>query len=76
MANGMLGTTVTCVMSSVAEMFTAGSKTDADSESMWSRNIVMRWTINIMVPTMTNLTNSAPLKDGVIQERSKHSLAT
>jgi hypothetical protein len=35
------------------------------------KNDVMRVTMTIMFPSTTNLTNSAPLKEGVTQEESK-----
>jgi hypothetical protein len=66
MAEGMIGMTVTCVTSSMIEMHAFGSKTGAKSESACSGNDTMKGTMLIMVPTMTNLTNNAPLKEGII----------
>jgi hypothetical protein len=64
----MLGMTETCATSSMAEMHAAGSKTGAKSESALSRSGAMRGTMNIMVPSTTNLTYKALLKEGVMQE--------
>jgi hypothetical protein len=36
-----------------------------------SKNDMMREIMTIMVPSMTNLTDSAPLKEGATQEESK-----
>jgi hypothetical protein len=69
-------TTVTCTMSSTAEMHTTGLKFDTESESALNRNNAMRGTMITMVPTMTNLTSSAPLKEGITQEESKLSPTT
>jgi hypothetical protein len=41
------------------------------SVSALSKNDVMRGTMTIMVPSHTNLTGSAPLKEGATQEDSK-----
>jgi hypothetical protein len=68
---GVVGTTVTCVMSSKTEMLVVGSKTGVGNESAWNRNSVMKGTLITRVPTMTNLTGSAPLKEAIIQEESK-----
>jgi hypothetical protein len=65
-ANDVGGTTATCVTSSTAEMHTAGSKTGVESESAWNRISMMRGTMIDMVPTTTNLTDNAPLKEGII----------
>jgi hypothetical protein len=65
---GMIGT---CAMSSTAEMHVTGLTTDARSMSALSKNDVMRGTMTIMVPSMKNLTNNAPLKEGATQEESK-----
>jgi predicted MFS family arabinose efflux permease len=67
----MVGTTATCVTSSVIEMHAVGSKNGAESESASSRNNAMRETMIIMVLTLTNLTGSAPQIEGIIQEESK-----
>jgi hypothetical protein len=39
--------------------------------SVLSKNNAMRGTMTIMVPSTTNLTDSAPLKEGTTQEESK-----
>jgi hypothetical protein len=39
--------------------------------SVLSKNNAMRRTMTIMVPSTTNLTDSAPLKEGTTQEESK-----
>jgi hypothetical protein len=75
-AEGVVGTTVTCMTSSVVEMPMVGSKTGVESESAWNRNIAMRATMIIMVHTTTNHTGNAPLMEGITQEESKLSLAT
>jgi hypothetical protein len=48
-----------------------GSKTDAKNETVVNRNNTMRGTMIIMTPSTTNLTDSAPLKEGAMEE-SKH----
>jgi hypothetical protein len=48
-------------------MHADGSKTGAKSKSALSRSDVMRGTMIIMVPSMTNLTDNAPLKEGIMQ---------
>jgi hypothetical protein len=63
-------------MSSAAEMHVTGLKFDTESESALNRNNTMRGTMITMVPTMTNLTGSAPLKKGITQEESKLSPTT
>jgi hypothetical protein len=65
-AEGIVGTTVTCVMSSTTEMHAIGSKIGTESKSAWNKNNAMRGTMIIMVPTMTNLTGTTPLKEGII----------
>jgi hypothetical protein len=55
---GMAETTVTCMMSSAAELHGAGLKTDAVIKSMMSGSSAMKGTMTIMAPTMTNLTDS------------------
>jgi hypothetical protein len=64
MANSMVETTVTYVMSSVIEMHATGSKTNAEIRRMMSRNNEMRGTMITMAPTMTSLTSSVLLKEG------------
>jgi hypothetical protein len=53
-------------------MHMAGSKTSVESKSTWNRNNVIRGTMIIMVPTMTNLIGNTPLKEAIIQKESKH----
>jgi hypothetical protein len=53
-------------------MHMAGSKTSVESKSAWNRNNVIRGTMIIMVPTMTNLIGNTPLKEAIIQKESKH----
>jgi hypothetical protein len=57
-------------------MHVIGSKIGVESESTWNRNSAMRGTMIIVVPTMTNLTGSTPLKEGIIQVESKLSPMT
>jgi hypothetical protein len=52
---GVVGTIMTCVVSSSAEMHIARSKTGVERESAWNKNSAMRGTVIIMVRTMTNL---------------------
>jgi hypothetical protein len=70
-ANSVIRMTETCMTSSAVEMHADGSKTGAKSESALSRNDTMRGTMIYMVPSITNLTDNAPLKEGVMQEESK-----
>jgi hypothetical protein len=44
-------------MSSAAEMHALGSKIDVRSASALNRGSIKKWTMIIMVPIMTNLTN-------------------
>jgi hypothetical protein len=67
-ADGVGETTVTCTMSSVAKMHAAGLKFGTESKSALNRNNTMRGTMITMVPTMVNLTSSAPLKEGITQK--------
>jgi hypothetical protein len=66
MAGGVIRMIVICVMSSATEMHTTRYKTNAKSESALSRNDTTRVTMIIMVPSMTGLTDYAPLKEGLI----------
>jgi hypothetical protein len=75
-AKGETGMTETCMMSSAIEMHVVKLKTSTESECASSRNDAMRGTLITMVPSMTNLTDNAPLKEGAIQEESKLSLTT
>jgi hypothetical protein len=70
-AEGGIGMTKICTTSSVAEMHVIGFTTGTRSVSTLSKNDVMRGTMSIMVPSTTNVTNSAPLKEGATQEESK-----
>jgi hypothetical protein len=56
--------TETCVVSSVTEMHVVGLKTGV-------RSSVKKGTITIMIPITINLTDSALLKEGAMQEESK-----
>jgi hypothetical protein len=58
--------TETCVTSFAAKMHVAGSKTSIRSMSALNRNDVKRGTMTIMVPIMTNLTDSTLLKEGAM----------
>jgi hypothetical protein len=49
----------------------AGSKIGAKNETVPNRNNTMRGTMIIMTPSTTNITDSAPLKEGAMEE-SKH----
>jgi hypothetical protein len=71
MDEGEIRMTETCTTSSGAAMRVAGSKTGAKSESALSMSGVMRGTMITMAPSMINLTNNAPLKEGIMQEGLK-----
>jgi hypothetical protein len=71
-AESVIGMTETCMTSSTVEMHMTGSKTGAQSESTLSRSGTMKGTVITIVLSMTNLTNNAPLKEGIMQEESKH----
>jgi hypothetical protein len=71
MAEGGIRKTEICAMTSAIEMHTVGLTTGAKSMSTLSKNNKMRGTMTIMVPSMTNLTDSAPLKEGATQEESQ-----
>jgi hypothetical protein len=58
-------------MSSAVEMHVDGLKTGIKSVRMRSRNSVMKGTMTIMAPTMTNHTGSALQKEGTFQEVSR-----
>jgi hypothetical protein len=68
---GIIGMIEICAMSSVAEMHATRLTTDARSMSASSKSDVMRGSMNIMAPYMTDLTDSAPLKEGATREESK-----
>jgi hypothetical protein len=68
---GRIRMTEICVTSSVAEIQVIGLTSGARSMSALSKSEVMRGTMTIMVPSMTNLTDSAPLKEVPTQEESK-----
>jgi hypothetical protein len=55
---GMAGTTVTCMTSSVGEMHATGLKTGTEIKNVMSRSSMMRGTMTIMTLTTTNLTVS------------------
>jgi hypothetical protein len=67
-AEGRIGMTEICVTSSAVEMHVTGLTTSVRSVSALSKNNVIRGTMIIMVPSMTNLTDSALLKEGATQE--------
>jgi hypothetical protein len=75
-AKRVIGMTETCKTSYAAEMHMAGSKIGTKSESALSRNNMMSGTMIIMVPSMTNLTDNVPLKEGAMQEESRPSPMT
>jgi hypothetical protein len=58
-ANGGIGITKICATSSAVEMHAIGLTTGARRVSALSKNDVMRGTMTIIVPFMTNLTDSA-----------------
>jgi hypothetical protein len=64
MTKGGIRMTKICVTSSAVEMHVTGLTTGTRSVSALSKNDEMRGTMTIMVPSMTNLTDSAPLKEG------------
>jgi hypothetical protein len=70
-AEGGIRVTKICVTSFAAEIHATGLTTGARSVSALSKNDVMRGTMTIMVPSMTNLTDRASLKEGTTQEESK-----
>jgi hypothetical protein len=67
---GMVGTIVTSATSSATEMHTAGLKTATEIMSVMSRSSVIKGTMTIMAPTMTNLTGSILQKGDTFQEVS------
>jgi hypothetical protein len=67
---GGIGMTEICA-SSAAEMDATGLTIGARSVSALSKNDEIRGTMTIMVPSTTNLTDSAPLKEGATQEESR-----
>jgi microcystin degradation protein MlrC len=71
MTEGMIRMTETCATSSTVEMHVAGLTTSARSLSASSKSDMMIGTMTIMVPSMTNLTNNTPLKEGATQEESR-----
>jgi hypothetical protein len=58
-------------MSSVEQMHTIELTTGGRSVSALSKNDVMKGTMTIMVHSMTNPIDSAPLKEGTTYEESK-----
>jgi hypothetical protein len=66
-AEGKAGMTETCTTSSAARMHAAGSKT-----SVWSTSDVKRGSMTTTVPIMTNLTDNILLREGVMQEDTRH----
>jgi hypothetical protein len=63
-AQGRIGMTKICMTSFTAEMHMTRLKTGARSVNTLSKNDEMRRTMTIMVPSMTNLTDNTPLKEG------------
>jgi hypothetical protein len=73
MAEGETGMTETSMMLSTTAMHTTGSKTGVRSVSALNRSDAKRETITIMVPIMTNLTDSTLPKEGAMQEEKAFS---
>jgi hypothetical protein len=71
-AKGETGMTETCAMSSVAKMHAAGSKTDIWIMSALNMSNVKRGTMTTLVPITNNLTDSILLREGAMQEESRH----
>jgi hypothetical protein len=65
-----------CEMSSTAEMHASRSKTSIRSVSFLKKSSVKKGTMTTMAPITTNLTDSILLKEGVMQEESRHSPKT
>jgi hypothetical protein len=63
-AKGVAETTVTCATSSAADMHKVRLRTGTESGSGSTMNSMMTRTMTIMVPSMTNLTDSTPQKEG------------
>jgi hypothetical protein len=59
-----------CVMSSMADMHAARSKTSVRGMSVSNRSSVKKWTMITMVPIMTNLTDNI-LSEGARCRRSQ-----
>jgi hypothetical protein len=76
MVEGEIGMTKNCMMSSAAEMHTAGLKTGIRSVNILNRSSVKKETMTTMAPITTNLTDSVLPKEGIIQEESRHSPKT
>jgi hypothetical protein len=72
----MVGIIATCVTSSAIEMHAVGLKTGTESGSALSASSATRGTMTIMALTMTNLTGSAPQREGTMQEVSRLILET
>jgi hypothetical protein len=64
-ADGVGETTVTCMASTAVEMHATRLKIGAESESALNRNNMIIGIMITMVPTMTNLTGNAPVKEGI-----------
>jgi hypothetical protein len=65
-----------CMTSSTIEMCAADLKIGVRSTSVLNRSNVKKGTITTMVPITTNLTDSVLLREGVMQEESRHSPKT
>jgi hypothetical protein len=70
-AEGKTGLTEICMMSSVAEMHVARSKTGVRSVSVLDRSGAKKGTMTTMVPIMTTLIDSVLPKEGIMQEESR-----
>jgi hypothetical protein len=71
MAKGGIRITEICATSSTTKMHVTQLTSGARSVSVLSKKDVMRGTMTIVVPSMTNLTDNAPLKEGTTQEESQ-----
>jgi hypothetical protein len=61
---GRIGMIKICMMSSAEEMHETRLTTGARSMSVSSKNDVMKGIMTIMVPSVTNLTDSTPQNEG------------
>jgi hypothetical protein len=68
---GGIGMTDICMASSATELHMTGLIAGIRSVSALSKNDVMRGIMTIMVPSTTNLTDNALVKEGATQEESK-----
>jgi hypothetical protein len=63
------GETVTCMTSFTIEMPATELKTGGKNETAPNKNDMMRGTMISVAPSMTNLTDSAPLKEGAMESK-------